>query len=216
MFTAPATVLTYSNSATVLATLQHAHHHGRLKRVVLSESRPAYDGRVPARVLAEAGVPVEFGTDMSLFEKIPAVQMVLVGADAVFPHGVVNKLGTQALARIARCHNVPIFCLCTSNKFLPAAAAPLVHLVEHAGQEVWPDAPPGIEIANYYFDTTPLELFQGIVSEHGLHIPETLRLQLQQQPLSPVLLRLASRGEAGNDYRILAAHRLFLERLQQG
>src|SRR5215510_1883218 len=37
------TVLTYSNSATVVAALRYAHNHGRIRRVLLSESRPAYD-----------------------------------------------------------------------------------------------------------------------------------------------------------------------------
>jgi translation initiation factor 2B subunit (eIF-2B alpha/beta/delta family) len=210
-----ATVLTYSNSATVIAALHYAHQHGRLGRVLLSESRPAYDGRLQARALLDQGITVEYGVDMALFDWIPAAQVILVGADAVFPQGVVNKLGTHALAQITRCHKVPIFCLCTSQKFLPVAAVPLVRFVDHPGQEVWPDAPPGVRLHNRYFDTTPLALFSSVVSENGLHTPEALRLQLQHQELSPALLQLASGRAAGNDQRVLAADRLFLERLQQ-
>jgi translation initiation factor 2B subunit (eIF-2B alpha/beta/delta family) len=209
-------VLTYSNSATVIAALHYAHRHGRVDRVWLSESRPAHDGRLQARALLDAGIPVEYGIDMALFDWIPAASVVLVGADAVFPHGVVNKLGTHALAQIARVHRVPVFSLCTAQKFLPAAAVPLVRFVDHPGQEIWPDAPPGIRLHNRYFDTTSLELFSGIVSENGLHTPEMLRLQLAQQELSPALLQLASGRATGNEHGVLAAHRLFLKRLQHG
>jgi translation initiation factor 2B subunit (eIF-2B alpha/beta/delta family) len=187
-----ATILTYSNSGTVIAALQHAHDHGRVHRVILSESRPTFDGRPQALALHAHGIEVEYGIDMALFEHLPEAQVVLVGADAVFPHGVVNKLGTHALAQTAQLHHIPIFSLCTTSKFLPAAAAPLLHLADHPGDEVWPDAPAGLRIRNRYFDTTPLALFSGIVSENGIYVPAALRTHLQSQELSPALQKLAS------------------------
>ena len=48
------TVLTYSNSATVVAALRYAHDRGRVRRVLLSESRPAFDGRPQALALLES------------------------------------------------------------------------------------------------------------------------------------------------------------------
>lgn len=187
-----ATVLTYSNSGTVVAALQHAHRHGRLRRVILSESRPTFDGRPQALALLQQGIDVQYSIDMALFERLPEAQVVLVGADAVFPHGVVNKLGTQALAHLARLHHVPLLSLCTSSKFLPAAAAPLLYTAEHPTDEVWPNAPSGLDIRNRYFDTTPLALFSGIVSETRLYTPAALRRHLQRQELSAALQRLAS------------------------
>jgi translation initiation factor 2B subunit (eIF-2B alpha/beta/delta family) len=187
-----ATVLTYSNSATVVAALCHAHDHGHLRRVLLSESRPAYDGRQQATALLAHGIAVEYGIDLALCERIPEAQVILVGADAVFPHGVVNELGTHALAQLARLQNVPLFSLCTTAKFLPATAAPLVRFVDHPGQEVWPDAPSGIRLHNRYFDTTPLELLSGVISEEDVHAPAELRDQLQHRQLSPTLVRLAA------------------------
>lgn len=182
-----ATVLTYSNSSTVVTALQQAHEQGRVGRVLLSESRPACDGRPEAQALLQHGIEVEYTIDMALFERLAEAQVVLVGADAVFPHGLVNKLGTRALAQIARLQHVPMYSLSTTSKFLPADAAPLLHVADHPGDEVWPDAPAGLHIRNSYFDTTPLDLFTGIVCEHGIYAPAALQAHLQRRELAPVL-----------------------------
>jgi translation initiation factor 2B subunit (eIF-2B alpha/beta/delta family) len=77
-------------------------------------------------------------------------------------------------------------------------ASALLRIAEHPGQEVWPEAPDGLAISNHYFDTTPLTLLSGIVSDQGMYTPEALRLLLQQQVLSPALQRLASGRTASN------------------
>jgi translation initiation factor 2B subunit (eIF-2B alpha/beta/delta family) len=192
------TVLTYSNSATVVAALRYAHDHGRMRRVLLSESRPAYDGRPQALALLAYGITVEYGIDMALFERLAEADVVVVGADAVFPEHLVNKLGTHALVQLARLWGIPCFSLCTANKFLPMAATALLRIAEHPGQEVWPEAPEGLTISNHYFDATPLTLLSGIVSEREIYTPEALRLLLQSQELSPALRRLASGRTASN------------------
>jgi len=193
------TVLTYSNSATVIAALRYAHDRGRVRRVLLSESRPAYDGRPQALALLESGLAVEYSIDMALFERLAEADVVIVGADAVFPDHLINKLGTHALARLAHLQGIPCFSLCAANKFLPAAATALWRIVDHPGAEVWPAAPNGLCISNRYFDATPLALLSGIVSDQGIYTPETLRLLLQQRELSTALLRLASGRTSRND-----------------
>jgi translation initiation factor 2B subunit (eIF-2B alpha/beta/delta family) len=192
------TVLTYSNSATVTAALCYAHEHGRIRRVLLSESRPAYDGRPQALALLAYGMAVEYSIDMALFERLAEADVVVIGADAVFPAHLVNKLGTHALVRLAQLQGIPCFSLCAANKFLPTAASVLLRIAEHPGQEVWPEAPEGLTISNRYFDTTPLALLSGIVSDQGIYTPEALRLLLQQQTLSPALQRLALGRTASN------------------
>src|SRR5215475_14528437 len=146
------TVLTYSNSTTVIAALRYAYDHGRIRRVLLSESRPAYDGRPQALALLAYGMTVEYSIDMALFERLAEANVVVVGAYAVFPAHLVNKLGTRALAQLAQMQGVPCFSLCTANKFLPTAATTLLRITEHSGREVWPEAPDGLVISNHYFD----------------------------------------------------------------
>src|SRR5262245_26112908 len=193
------TVLTYSNSATVIAALRYAYDQGRIRRVLLSESRPAYDGRPQAVALLEYGMAVAYGIDMALFERLAEAHVVVVGADAVFPEHLVNKLGTRALAQMAQLQGIPCFSLCAANKFLPTAATTLLRITEHPRQEVWPEAPDGLAISNRYFDATPLTLLSGIVSDQGIYTPEALRLLLHHQQLSPALQRLAS-GRTASDH----------------
>jgi translation initiation factor 2B subunit (eIF-2B alpha/beta/delta family) len=209
------TVLTYSNSATVVAALHYAHARGRVRRVLLSESRPAYDGRPHALALLEHGMAVEYSIDMALFERLPEADVVLVGADAVFPDRLINKLGTHALAQLAQLWGVPLYSLCAASKFLPATATALWRIVDHPGEEVWPDAPNNLSISNRYFDATPLTLLSGLVSDQGLYTPETLRLLLQQRELSPLLLRLASGRAPSNHEGELAPDGTRLKGLEQ-
>jgi len=209
------TVLTYSNSATVVAALRYAHARGRVRRVLLSESRPAYDGRPQTLALLEHGIAVEYSIDMALFERLPEADVVLVGADAVFPDRLINKLGTHALAQLAQLRGVPFYSLSATSKFLPAAAATLWRIVDHPGEEVWPAAPQNLSISNRYFDATPLTLLSGIVSEQGLSTPEALRCLLEQRELSPLLLRLASSRASGDHQGELAPDGTCLEGLEQ-
>ena len=209
------TVLTYSNSATVVAALRYAHARGRVRRVLLSESRPAYDGRPQTLALLEHGIAVEYSIDMALFERLPEADVVLVGADAVFPDRLINKLGTHALAQLAQLRGVPFYSLSATSKFLPAAAATLWRIVDHPGEEVWPGAPTNLSISNRYFDATPLTLLSGIVSEQGLSTPEALRCPLEQRELSPLLLRLASSRASGDHQGELAPDGTCLEGLEQ-
>ena len=185
-----ATVLTYSNSTTVTAVLHHARATGHLDRVFLSEARPAYDGRPLARSLAEVGVEIDYSTDMGLFAKLREADLVVFGADAVFPMYFLNKIGTYALAELAQVRNVPCFALCTANKFLPTVATNLLRISKHSGDEVWSTSAPGVRVHNDYFEEIPLSLLDGVVSDQGVYSPEDIRGMLDERPLSPALLRL--------------------------
>jgi translation initiation factor 2B subunit (eIF-2B alpha/beta/delta family) len=162
--------------------------------VLLSEARPAYDGRPLARTLVEAGVAVEYCIDMGLFERLAEADVVVLGADAVFPAYFLNKIGTHALVQLAQVRNVPCFTLCASYKFLPMDATRLLRILKHPGDEVWPEPEPGVCVNNQYFEEIPLLLLRGIISEQGVYTPETLGLLLQQRLLPPALLRLSAEG----------------------
>ena len=185
-----ATVLTYSNSTTVTAVLHHARAEGHLDRVILSEARPAYDGRPLARSLAEVGVEIDYSTDMGLFAKLREADLVVFGADAVFPMYFLNKIGTYALAELAQVRNVPCFALCAASKFLPTPAIKLLRISKHSGEEVWSTAAPGVRVHNDYFEEIPLSLLDGVISDQGMHSSEDIRVMLDERPLPPALLRL--------------------------
>lgn len=182
------TIVTVSYSTTVQHALLHAQRAGRRFRVICAESRPVCEGRQTAASLASYGIPVTLMVDGAAVEAAAEAQLVLVGADMLSYRGLVNKVGTHALASVAQRAGVPFHALCGSEKFLPPGFMPPEEL-DWPPQEVWPDAPEGVAVQNRYFDTTPLELISGIVTEHGTLPVAAIEAWLAATRLHPALAR---------------------------
>jgi len=168
-------VLTTSSSSTVLRALRSAWAAGRRFQVVCTESRPQNEGLILARALAEADIPTTLILDAAIGEVIPD-SVVIVGADACLPSGVVNKVGTRTLAMLANIHNVPCYALCSQEKFLPEKGAASFRIVAQAPEEILPEKITGVTVINRYFDITPLYWFDRLVTDLGILSPaEVLR-----------------------------------------
>jgi translation initiation factor eIF-2B subunit delta len=177
-------VLTFSYSSTVLGVLREAQAQQRLSKVFCTESRPMQEGQRLARQLAAAGIAVQFGVDAAMATFAPQATIALVGADSITAQGVVNKLGTTGLTLLTRHVGIPCYVIADRHKWFPAAAtAPAFAEVKPAA-EVWPEPPAGVAIWNAYFESTPLELFSGIVGEEGLLAPDDLRQRLIDMPMA--------------------------------
>lgn len=109
------TVLTHSYSSTVVRALQQGHP----ARVICTESQPGGEGRETAGRLGAEVIP-----DMAAYRALERVDAVVVGADAVTPECVVNKIGTAMVALAARERRVPVYVLCGSEKYVPAEWQP--------------------------------------------------------------------------------------------
>jgi translation initiation factor 2B subunit (eIF-2B alpha/beta/delta family) len=181
-----ASVLTNSRSTTVRAALLHAQRAGRRFTVLCAEGRPGYEGRTMATELVNDGLAVTLMTDAVAIAWAARVQLVLVGADHLSQHGLVNKVGTSSLALTARAGGVPLYTLCSSEKFLPPGYMPPDQDIR-APEQVWDDAPPSILIQNYYFDSTPLTNLSGVITERGMLTPEGIEGWLASIHLHPAL-----------------------------
>lgn len=162
-----ATVLTNSRSSTVRAALLHAQRGRRRFQVICAEGRPGYEGRTMARELADDGISVTLVVDAMAISSVARAQLVLVGADHLNSNGLVNKIGTSSLALSAQASHVPMYTLCSSEKFLPPGYMHPPQTSRPAVQ-VWEDAPESVDIENYYFDRTPLSQLAGVVTECGV------------------------------------------------
>lgn len=191
-------VLTHSYSSTVVETLLASRKLGKSIRVFCTEGRPNLEGRRLARELAEAGIPVRLGVDAAMYSWIDEVDLVLVGCDAISKRGLVNKIGTTALARTvlgqSRIDRAKIYALADSEKIVPTALAERVHIPAKDPAEIW-DLPRGsIEVVNRYFEMTPLAWLDGIVTESGVQDSETLLQHADRTAVSP---RLAPPKKSG-------------------
>jgi translation initiation factor 2B subunit (eIF-2B alpha/beta/delta family) len=160
-------IATLSHSGVVREALLAAARAGREPRVLVAESRPRLEGRALAALLAPAGVPVWLLADAALPLLVSQAAAVWIGADAVTDRGVLNKVGSYALALAAREHSVPVYALAERRKFVPAAT-PALRIAEMPPEEIWDAAPPGVRPRNVYFELVPLELLRGVVVEDAV------------------------------------------------
>jgi translation initiation factor eIF-2B subunit delta len=157
-------VLTLSASSAVRAAILAAARAGRAPRVLCLESRPLCEGRALALELAERGIAVTLAADAAAARLAGAADLVLVGGDAVTPAGLVNKLGTTALALAGGWRGRPIFALAGSQKFAAALAR---GALDRGGppEELAGAAAERLTVLNPYFELTPLGQLSGIVTE---------------------------------------------------
>lgn len=160
-------IATLSTSGAVIAAFERAQQEGRKPGALVAESRPRFEGRDTATKLAALGIPVWIVADATLPLLLSQATAVWLGADAVTDRGVINKIGSFAVALAAREHSVPVYAIATRRKFLPASTAAL-RIDEMPPEEVWKEAPETVKPRNLYFELVPLSLFAGIVVEDGV------------------------------------------------
>jgi translation initiation factor eIF-2B subunit delta len=158
-----ATVLTHSYSSAVFDAFRAAHAAGVRFRAVCTESRPLCEGAALAARLAREGIESVLIPDAAAASLLRETALVMVGADAVSPHGVVNKTGTALIAMAAAALHVPVYALCGPEKFLPPDYE-LPPEPPKDPREVLAEPVPGVTVVNYYFELTPMEYFTGIVT----------------------------------------------------
>lgn len=140
-----AAVMTHSYSQTVLDCLLASR--GKGIRVIATESWPLGEGIALAGELKKAGITVDLISDNQV---PPQASLVLVGADAVTPAGLVNKIGTAPLALTALEHGKPFYAASSTHKL---ARQPFVEPL---------------------FDLTPLHLITAVITEIGVLDPARL------------------------------------------
>jgi len=184
-----ARVLTHCNAGalatagigTALAPVYAAHAAGREVAVLADETRPLLQGaRITAWELAESGVPVTVICDgmAGYAMQRGKIDLVLVGADRIAANGdFANKIGTYAVAVLAREHGLPFYVaapLSTFDANAPDGAA--IPIEERDADEVRasrgvPFAPPDADVWNPAFDVTPARFVTAFVTDAGVLRP---------------------------------------------
>ncbi|KAJ3733031.1 hypothetical protein DFJ43DRAFT_273508 [Lentinula guzmanii] len=110
-------ILTHSYSRVVLQTLLVAHKRKRIS-VFVTEARPRGMGIKTAEMLTAAGIPCTVVLDSAVAYAIDKVDFVLMGSEAVVESGgLVNAVGSNQIAIIAKAANKPFYALAESYKF---------------------------------------------------------------------------------------------------
>lgn len=185
-------IYTFTLSETVLRTLLDVWHSGVRFSVLVTESRPNNDGRVTAKRLSEAGVPVEISIDACMRELIRRADLMIVGAEAILADGsAVCKVGTYPSALAARRFNVPVYVLVDSMKFYADSLLGVDIALDPLGaaEVVDPRTPQTAGVRGHLFDRTPAECIAAVVTELGILHPAQAAPQMLSMPISESIVR---------------------------
>lgn len=157
-------IYTHCHSSTVTSAIINAKKKGKKFSVILTETRPLFQGRKTAKELSKEGIKVLFYPDSAMHDALEKADLVLLGADAILKSGVINKIGSEAISEIAKVHKIPVYIISDSWKFYPKK----VKIEERNFKEVWKKAPKNIKIRNPAFEKIPKEYVKKIISELGI------------------------------------------------
>lgn len=170
------TVLTHCHSSAVSMVFAEARRRGIDFEVIMTETRPMYQGRITAKELLDMGIKATMIIDSAVRSFIKGSDLVLVGADAITSEGnVINKIGTSHVALAAHEARVPFYVVTELLKFEPQTVHGDYEAIEERGaEEVWEGAPRGLRIRNPAFDVTRRDYIHGIICEEGIISPHSI------------------------------------------
>jgi len=180
-------ILTHCQSSAAAAVMKMAWRQGKKIQVYSTETRPLFQGRITARVLGEAGIPVTMIVDSAARHFMNKVDKVIVGADAIAANGaLINKIGTSMVALAAREARAPFFVAAETYKFSPETmAGELIVLEERSPSEIIsPErlkTMENVRVRNPSFDVTPPEYIDLIITEKGIIPPQGAISILQEE-----------------------------------
>lgn len=166
---------------TATAPMYLAHEQGMPIRVFADETRPLLQGaRLTAWELGEAGIDVTLICDdmAGRVMREGKVDLVITGADRIAANGdAANKIGTYALAVLAKHHGLPFYVAAPSSTFdlslesgdqIPIEQRDPAEIINGFGK---PTAPDNAKTYNPAFDVTPAEMITAIITERGIIQP---------------------------------------------
>jgi methylthioribose-1-phosphate isomerase len=183
----PCTILTHCNTGslatggwgTALGVIYAAIEKGYTIHVYVPETRPLGQGaRLTYWELLHNKIPCTLIVDSStgFLMQQRKVNLVLFGADRIARNGdVANKIGSYAIAVLARAHKIPCYAVAPSSTFdLTIPGGRYIPIEERDGKEILQfynynnNLLPFIDIYNPAFDITPARFLSGIITEKGI------------------------------------------------
>ncbi|HWC19016.1 MAG TPA: S-methyl-5-thioribose-1-phosphate isomerase, partial [Terriglobales bacterium] len=199
-------VLTHCNAGALatcgygsaLGVIRAAVEAGKKIQVFADETRPFLQGsRLTAWELTKDGIPTTVISDnmAGAMMKQGKIAAVVVGADRIAANGdVANKIGTYAVAVLAKEHGIPFYVaapcstidLATSTgDLIPIEQRSSREVTHFAGKQLTPD---GVSIENPAFDVTPHRYITAIITERGIaktpYSDSLRKLKQMEEPLS--------------------------------
>ncbi|HEX32815.1 MAG TPA: S-methyl-5-thioribose-1-phosphate isomerase [Candidatus Aenigmarchaeota archaeon] len=169
-----ATVLTHCHSSTVVSILKSAKKKGI--HVICTETRPLYQGRKTAKELVNSKIDTTLVVDSAAGQMMKDADLFIIGADVISSEGsIVNKVGSNSLAVLAKANNTKVYVAATLLKYDPETLYGSNEPIEfRSPKEVWSKPPKGLKIINPAFEVVSKQFIDGIITEYGVIAPENV------------------------------------------
>lgn len=190
-------VLTHCNAGalatggygTALGVIRSAYEQDKISLVYADETRPWLQGaRLTAWEMVQEEIPVSLlveGAAAHMMKTSQAtdtpIRWIIVGSDRIASNGdVANKIGTYALAVLARHHGIKFMVVAPTTTVdmniacgdhIPIEERSFEEVLGFSGREV---AAKGAKARNPAFDVTPANLVDAIVTEKGVVLEPNL------------------------------------------
>lgn len=162
-------IFTHCHSTNVTHALIYAKKKGKNFEVYNTETRPLFQGRKTAKELRNAGINVTMFVDsavgiaLSREQGTKRVNKIFLGSDALLKKGIINKIGSEVIAQIAKNEKIPVYIVADSWKFTKKK----IPREQRNLNEVWDKAPKNIKVKNPAFEFVKKKYIKGIISELG-------------------------------------------------
>jgi methylthioribose-1-phosphate isomerase len=180
------TILTHCNTGplattgygTALGIIIRAKEQGKRLKVFVAETRPLLQGaRLTTWELKRTGIPFTLITDSmaGYFMSRGEIDCIIVGADRIAANGdTANKIGTYALAVLARENRIPFYVAAPTTTIDPSLkSGKEIPIEQRRAKEVTHIqgvslAPAGTPVQNPAFDITPAKYITALITERGI------------------------------------------------
>ena len=162
-------IFTHCHSSNVINSLIYSKKKRKKFEVYNTETRPLFQGRKTARELRKKRIKVTMfvdsalGVALSREQGTKKVDKIFLGADAILKKGVINKVGSEVIAQIAKNQKIPVYIVADSWKFTNKKTP----IENRKLNEVWDKAPKNIKIKNPAFEFIQKKYIKAIISELG-------------------------------------------------
>jgi len=172
------TILIHSQSSAVKEVFQQYPGNKKKVKVLQTESRPIFEGRLQASTIKRLGYEVTLVPDVGFARHLDNINMILLGADSIYRDYFVNKAGSYSICLAGKNSGIPIYVLADSRKFwssLPPERQEIAYTEQMKPiEEVWADPPEGIDVENFYFDKAPTAWVDGSTTENEILKPSQI------------------------------------------
>ncbi|MFZ2970356.1 MAG: hypothetical protein WA063_04365 [Minisyncoccia bacterium] len=180
----PINILTHCHSSGVRNVLTAVNKNGISFKVFNTETRPVFLGRATAEKMVKENIDVTMIIDSAAPFVVSGksgtefkTDIVLLGCDAITINGAaINKIGSYGISLSAYYEKIPVYIVTSLLKTKRGIYNILdIPMERRPCNEVWDEAPEGLNIVNFAFDVIPSEFITGFITEFGIIEPKNIK-----------------------------------------